>query len=162
MLTYKLQVNMKLAFKWHWHRPPSFNQHTLSMLNTHTHKERALIAAMMHGHFKVGNVSCHNVSNTSLFCVKSVSLPCPWLILAVSMPCQGIIDLQFHWGIYWAITCMSWNTVIRKYVLLTFQCDYLSLSSGLILSTYGLNQCYSIVDKLIVQGKIASKGNKDN
>lgn len=32
----------------------------------------------MHGYFKIYKISCPIVSNTSLFCIKSVSLQCLW------------------------------------------------------------------------------------
>lgn len=41
--------------------------------------------AMMHGYYKMGNVSFRSVSDTSLLCEKFVSLPCPWRVPIVSI-----------------------------------------------------------------------------
>lgn len=43
-------------------------------------------------YFKIGNVLCCVVSDTSFFMCKSVSLPYPWRVLVASMPYLGIID----------------------------------------------------------------------
>ena len=45
----------------------------------------------MQGYFKVGNISCHLVLILYFLCVKSISLPCLRLVLAVSLPFLSII-----------------------------------------------------------------------
>lgn len=65
---------------------------------------------MKPGYFKIGNGSCHIVSDTPLLCIKSMSLPYPSRVLTVSMLYLGIISHVIP-------TCVS-NTVkrMRKYV----------------------------------------------